>query len=297
MNRDRDRRFLAFALPLTALVGLLAGVLSQVTVYSLPLFGNDHLQPAGSDLAALLALRVIDVVLLLAPLVYLLVPALVVLGAPDGDDRRHLVAAAAALLAVPVLGVAFQVFAAPHLRDTAITLGVALVLLAGLLGLRPLRERVDGSLPASAAPLGILFTVLLLVSAFAGGFAGARVADDLSTASSVFPPQAAFDFEYESADDGPGVLTIRHDGGADIPVGDLSLRPEPNDSFVAVAGANQTAVGRWAGRTTSAADGPVVAPGDAVAVGLAADCEAVRVVWDDGNVAATLGYYECPGAG
>jgi len=295
MNRDRDRHFLAFALCLTALVGLLAGVLSQVTVYSFPLFGHDYLQPAGSDLAALLALRAIDAVLLLAPLAYLFVPALVVLGAPD-DDRRHLAAAAVALLAVPALGVAFQVFAAPRLRDTVLTLAVALVLLAGLLGLRRLRARVNGRLPASAAPLGILFAALLLVSAFAGGLAGARVADDLSTESSAFPPQAAFDFEYEPADDGRGVLVVQHDGGAEIPVGDLSLRPESNGSFLAVAGADQTAAGRWRGSTTPGPDGPVVAPGDAVAVGLAADCEAVRIVWDDGNVAATLGIYECPAA-
>jgi hypothetical protein len=33
-----------------------------------------------------------------------------------------------------------------------------------------------------------------------------------------------------------------------------------------------------------------------VAVGLVADCETVRVVWDDGDVATTLGSYECPAA-
>ncbi|MFC7226193.1 hypothetical protein N0B31_02160 [Salinirubellus salinus] len=296
MSERADRRYLAFALGLTALVGLLAGVLSQVTVYSFPLFGHDYLDLTRSGLAAALALRAVDAVLVLAPLAYLLVPALVVLGAPDGDDRRHLVAAASALLAIPVLGVGFQVVAGTRLRDTSITVGVAVVLLVGLLGLRRLRERVDGTLPAGAAPLGILVAVLLLVSAFTGGFAGARVADDLSSAYAVSPPQAAFEFEYEAADGGQGVLTVRHGGGLEIDAGHLSLRPEPNGSFVAVAGANQTAAGRWRGSTTAGADGPVVAPGDAVAVGLAAECETVRVVWDDGDVATTLGISECPDA-
>lgn len=291
---DADRRFLAFAAGLTVLVGLLAGVLSQVTAYGLPLFGHDYLQPGRSDLAAVLALRAVDVALLLAPLVYLVVPALVVLGTPDHGDRRHLVAAAAALLTLPALAVGFQVLAGTRVRDTVVTVGAALILLGGLLAVRRLRERADGTLPASAAPLGLLFAVLLLVSAFAGGSAGARVADDLSSEYGTWPPQAAFAFEYEPADDGRGVLTVRHDGGLEIPVEELSLRPDPNGSFVAVAGANQTAAGRWQGSTTPGEDGPVVAPGDAVAVGLAADCETVRVVWDDGSNAATLGYYECP---
>jgi hypothetical protein len=289
-----ETRFLALATGLTLLVGLLAGVVSQLTAYSLPLFpGMSYLLPGPSDPAAVLALRAVDATLLVVPLLYLAVPAVVVLGCPPGERWRYVAAAGVSVFGLPLVGLLGQVVFGLAVRETLVVLGVLALLLGGFVGLSHLGDRVSGTLPAHAASLGPVFAVVLLVGTFAGGYAGARVSDGLASQYGAYPPQAAFAYDYDPAGDGRAVLEIRHEGGPAIPAEELSVE---SDTIVPVEGANQTESGPWQGSTTAGEDGRVVDVGDAVAVGITEDCEAVRVVWRGEAAAATIALYECPGA-
>lgn len=103
--------------------------------------------------------------------------------------------------------------------------------------------------------------------------------------SSRGPPQALFDFTYESAGDGVGLLTITHDGGDSVQASQLSIQGGP---FASVSDADQTSAGTWSG---SKNDDDAVTAGDSVAVGVESGYD-VRVVWQHEDEAVTLGRHE-----
>lgn len=288
-----DHRFLVAAAGFTAFVGLVVGVLGQLTTYSPPPIGGlTYLTPDGSDLAARLAVRVVDGALLLGVALYLLVPLYALVGAPADDRRRSLVGAAIALLGLPTLWVLVGVvFLRLRPRDVVFTLAGVLVVVGFLALLSRVGGRLDDSVPAEAAALGPLLAVLLFATLIVGGMAGTAVDDPLVRTFNGHAPQAAFEYAYDPADGGGAVLTVRHDGGASLPAQHVYVE---TDDAAAVPGANQTESGVWQGATTAEDGEWFVEEGDAVALGVR-DCEHVRVVWRTDEVATTLGKYDCPG--
>lgn len=291
---NADRQFLVVAVGYTALVGLLVGVLGQLTSYSPPLIGGlTYLTTDGSDLAARLAVRVVDGALVLAVACYLLVPLYALLAAPVDDRRRSLVGASVALLGLPVAWVLIgAVFLRLRPRDVALTLAGALVVVGFLALVARLGGRFEATVPAATAPVGAMLGVLLLSTLVVGGVAGTAVDDRLVQSLNGHAPQVAFDYEYDRASDGAAVVTVRHEGGDRLPAENVYIE---SDALADVRGANQTESGPWRGSTTVADGDRFVTRGDAVTVGVR-DCEHVRVVWRTEANAATIGIFDCPGA-
>lgn len=233
---DPESRFLAYATGQTAVLGLLAGLVGAMVLFTPFLFGLQHTYLASdlSGTAASATHRLLQVLYPTVLALYVLVPV-----------------------------VAWGVLTALG-RDVPGTSGTALTALALLL----------------------VFTTGAVTGALAAGGLSETVRETRSGS-----PQVAFAFDYEPTDDGRGVLTITHDGG-DAVVADLLVLQ--SEEIADVPGANQTRDGTWQGATSDVdwRGEPVVAQGDAVAVGVERDC-VVRVVYAD---RATLGKYVCPGA-
>lgn len=287
-----DRKFLVAAVGYTALVGLLVGVLGQLTSYSPPLIGGlTYLTTDASDLAARLAVRVVDGALLLAVACYLLVPLYALVGAPADDRRRSLVGASVALLGLPVVWVLVGlVFLRLRPSDVALTLVGALVVVGVLALVSRLGGRLEDAVPAETAPVGAMLGVLLLSTLLVGGVAGTAVDDPLVESFNGHAPQATFDYEYDRTGDGAAVVTVRHAGGDRLPVENVHV---VSDGFADVRGANQVEAGSWQGSTTVEDGDRFVARGNAVTVGVR-DCEHVRVVWRTEATSVTIGIYDCP---
>jgi hypothetical protein len=127
------------------------------------------------------------------------------------------------------------------------------------------------------------------VTEFPGGFPGPSIERD---AGSGGPPTVAFGFDYESTDDGVGVLTITHDSGDAVPREAIRIR---GSGFAAVEGVDQTSPGVWQGSV--AGEGESLTAGTAVEVGVGSDYE-IAVVWrpPESDRSATLATDEGPDA-
>jgi len=142
----------------------------------------------------------------------------------------------------------------------------------------------DGA-EVTVSTAGDVGTVVAIVAAVVGSFVlGLGGSTERPT------PVASFSFEYDSSAE---TVTITHDGGDTIAAANLYVR---GTGFTSASGADMTGPGRWRGSTSSRTDGePAVAAGDRVTVGFRSDGE-IRLVWQDGDSAATLAAYEGPDA-
>lgn len=301
------RRWLSFVALQTVAVALLAGVAFRLTgVYT----GLSRIDVARSGPGATQTTWLLVALVLVALLLYLAVPVVVAWYVVARSDRHWLagvLGAGVAIVALPWFGRSLWLLLPGQGRSAPLGLlgiggGIAVVVVAHRLATN--RTPPDAT---ATPPAAVLLGVLLAGTVGGSGFAGLVVfeADGPATAlvehrSSAFvraAPTVSFDFEYESAGDGTGVLTVTHDGGETLDAGNLSL---DGSGFVDVPGTAHTEPGPWA----TGGDGTVEV-GDSTTIGVRSDpvgpgssCE-VRVVWEgeSPDTAQTVGLYDCSGRG
>lgn len=278
-------RLLGYAAGLTAVVGVLAGVIGSLSLSGLPFLGGglDYLAEDISGPAPVLANRVLLVLFGAVAALYVLLPVGIGWYYVRYGERHPLyyaVLASVAVLGLPGLGLVVGLLAIVTADEL-----LMLALVAGCVGVLAVAFRValdrgpdepdEGHPWMVFANLGLVAVLLLGVSVGTVGAGGA--VSGLVERQSVSPPMTAFEANYTAGESGRGVLTIRHAGGDAVVRDRLYLR---GDGFAAVDGVDQTESGRWRGETStnSAGEGPFVTVDDTVRVGVQADCT-LRLVY------------------
>lgn len=295
---DPDDRFLAVAALQAALLGALAGLAAEVTLF-VPM-DTTHSGPAA--VAAAWLVRLLFVLVGGALLVALALPGAADRARDAADRSRWIELASTAAVAVLHVGLAaafLLVALAMAIGGSTLLSGVAALCAVGVLvlgvvrltGRRPLGDRETPFTTGRVAVLVVTFAVV-----FVGAPALAGSADEV-VHYGVEAPEAGFTAEYEAVDDDRGVLTVTHAGGEPVDPASLAV------AYRGVDGASHDAVdadqyepGRWAGETTGPPiDGSSasVVEGDSVRVAVRSDCH-VHVLYREGRDLAILETFECP---
>lgn len=300
MSASPERRFLGYATGLTLVVAVLAGLVAKLSLFDAFSFATHRYIAADlSGPAPLFAHQFLPGLYATIAVGYVLLPVGIASYYAVTGDRHPLfyaVLAAVAILSLPgLLFIGAVLFGNPanetRLRVLAAVIFVAL---GGAFWVALDRgpEVPDEPVPWIVfANLGVVVVFILgtiLGPALAGGVASGFVETD-----SAMHPSVDFEVNYTPVDGdrNVGILTIRHAGGKAIPPGELSIG---GDGFAAVEGVDQTDAGRWQGETSPGQndDGPVVAPGDAVEVGMHADCE-IHITYHYGESSTVIAAYDC----
>lgn len=295
------RRFLAFAAGLTFLVTALAGGLGAFSLFQVPLFGHfRYISPEMSGPAPVLAHQFISSLLLVIAGLYVLLPVGIAWYYVRHGARHPLyygVFATVAILGLPGLGLLTVLFGTVTANETTFLAAFAAVVLALVLAFRYALARGPEA-PEEGVPWAVFANVGLVAVCLVGVTVGTAVGGataGLVEQRSMSAPQVAFEINYTSTggNASEGVLTIRHVGGDTVCPSRIYLDGE---GFATVEGVDQVRPGVWRGETSTAAGAEnqsVVAPGDAVRVGVANDCR-VRVVYRYGDTGAVLDEFRCP---
>lgn len=295
MSGRPRRRALVFAVGLTLIVAVLAGLLARLSLFNVLSFGHYYLAEDASGAAPLFAHGVLRVLFAVVAGCYLLVPAGVA-GYYAVQGERHplfyVALAAVAIIGLPGLLAAVPLLFVQPTSATLRLLAVALVIaIAAAFGIAIRRGPDD---PEEGVPW-FVFANVGLVGVFVlgmvhGGVLAGGVASGLIEQHRVGYPGVEFEASYAAVDGDRGVLTIRHENGRPTPPGRIHVEGE---GFADVESVDQSTPGPWRGETSSGPqDGPVVSEGDAVEVGVQADCR-VLVVYRYDSTSTVITEYEC----
>ncbi|WP_435195742.1 hypothetical protein [Natronomonas sp. EA1] len=287
-----SRRFALAACGQAFVVAVLAGLVGAFANVG-PFGGLAYTEL--TEPAVRLSHSVVLVAIAFVAALYVLLPVATTVYLVRYGDRDPLVygaVGALALLGVPSLGL--FVWTLGFVDGTPLVAKVGyLAVLFGAIAIAYWygRSREDGV--ETGVPLVQFLNLPVVTVALAGlvlGVAVSGAASGLVVEQSLSGAQVAFDYEYEAVDDERGLLTVTHDGGDTVPARYVHLEGD----ITPVANATQTEDGRWQGDTSTVSwrDGPVIAEGDSVRVGVPADCT-VRVVYRREGVASTIALVEC----
>lgn len=294
------RRWLLVVAGQTLACGVVAGIVHELTLQSVPLgVSHGYLATPESGLAAVIGARYVGWVVVPAGVaLYVLLPFAVAAAYSREDDRHpafHLAWATAAVVALPLAFLLAVTALGPgsatgHAAGVAVPALAAAVLFAvHRVSLSRSPDGTDRTPPLAAfANVGV---VSLLVGGMMVGAALAAPAGALVETYDAGPPVTNVEFSTEQTDDGT-LLVATHAGGEPVEADRIRV---VGSGFDDVAAADQTGPGRWRGDASGDSprtDGPAVVEGDSVAVGVTDDCD-VRLTYRFGGSRTTLARHEC----